>query len=55
MSYRHRSATYRILVDNSAGTGRSVRSVELDGQRLPNETVPLSDDGKTHNVHVQLG
>ena len=55
LSYRHRSATYRILVDNSAGTGRGVRSVELDGQRLPNDTVPLSDDGKTHNVRVQLG
>jgi hypothetical protein len=27
----------------------------LDGQRLPSETVPLSDDFKTHNVHVQLG
>ena len=55
MSYRHRSATYQILVDNSAGTGRGVRSVELDGQRLPSDTVPLSDDGKTHNVRVQLG
>ena len=55
LSYRHRSATYRILVDNSAGTGRGVRWVEMDGQRLPNDTVPLSDDGRTHNVHVQLG
>ena len=55
MSYRHRSATYQIVVDNSAGTGRGVRSVELDGERLPNDTVPLSDDGKTHNVRVQLG
>jgi cellobiose phosphorylase len=55
MSYRHRSATYQIVVDNSAGTGRGVRSVELDGERLPNDTVSLSDDGKTHNVRVQLG
>jgi cellobiose phosphorylase len=42
-------------VDNSSGTGRGVRSVELDGQRLLNDTVPLSDDGITHNVHVELG
>ena len=34
-------------MDNSAGTGRGVRSVELDGQRLPNDAVPLSDDRKT--------
>jgi hypothetical protein len=49
------SAAYRIAVDNSAGTGRGVRSVELDGQPLPNNTVPLSDDGKNHNVSVELG
>jgi len=55
LSYRHGSATYRIAVDNSAGTGGGVRSVELDGQRLPNNTVPLSDDGKNHNVSVELG
>src|SRR5262249_27599583 len=55
LSYRHCSATYRIVVDNSAGTGRGVRLVELDGQPLPNDTVLLSDDGITHNVRVQLG
>ena len=55
LSYRHRSATYRIRVDNAVGTGRGVRSVELDGQRLPTDTVPLSDDGQAHNVRVQLG
>jgi len=55
MSYRQRSATYRIVVDNSAGTGRGVLWVELDGQRLTKDSVPLSDDGKTHNVRVQLG
>jgi len=55
VSYRYRSATYRIVVDNSAGTGRGVRSVELDGQRLPSDAVPLSDDARTHQVRVQLG
>jgi len=55
LSYRYRSATYRILVDNSAGKGRGVRSVELDGQLLPDDIVPLADDSKTHEVRVQLG
>jgi len=55
LTFRHRSTTYRIVVDNSAGTGRGVRSIELDGQPLPNRTVPLSDDGRTHSVRVQLG
>jgi cellobiose phosphorylase len=55
LTYRHRFATYGIVVDNSAGTGRGVRSIELDAQGLPNHMVPLSDDGKTHSVRVQLG
>jgi cellobiose phosphorylase len=55
LKYRHRSATYRILVDNSAGTGRGVRSIKLDGQFLPNDFVPLTDDSKIHEVRVQLG
>jgi cellobiose phosphorylase len=54
LSYRYQSATYQVLVDNSAGTGRGVRSIELDGQTVPNHIVPLSDDG-THKVRVQLG
>jgi cellobiose phosphorylase len=55
LKYRHRSATYRIRVDNSAGTGRGVRSVELDGRLLPNNTVSLEDDSMTHEVFVKLG
>jgi cellobiose phosphorylase len=54
LKYRHRSTTYRILVDNSTGTGRGVRSIELDGQ-LQNDFVPLTDDSKIHDVRVQLG
>ena len=55
LSYRYRSTSYRIQVDNSAGTGRGVRSVELDGQRLPNKTVALENDSMTHEVFVKLG
>jgi cellobiose phosphorylase len=55
LRYRHQSATYRILVDNSAGTGRGVQWIELDGQRLPSDSLPLGDDAKTHDVRVQLG
>jgi cellobiose phosphorylase len=55
LKYRHGSATYRILVDNSAGHGSGVRSVELNGQSLPNGIVPLTDDSKTHEVRVSLG
>jgi cellobiose phosphorylase len=54
LTYRRQAATYRIVVDNSGGTGRGVRWIEVDGQRLPSDTLPLSDDAKTHDVRVQL-
>ena len=54
-TYRYRSATYRVRVDNPAGTGRGVRSVTLDGQPVPGGDGPLRDDGRTHDVRVDLG
>jgi cellobiose phosphorylase len=53
--YRHRSTTYRVRVDNSADTGRGVRSVVVDGQQLPGGAVPLCDDRQHHEVRVELG
>jgi cellobiose phosphorylase len=55
ITYRHGSATYRISVKNSAGDGRGVRSVLMDGQPLADGHVPLSDDSKTHVIQVELG
>jgi cellobiose phosphorylase len=55
LKYRHGTATYRILVDNSSGNGRDVKLVELDGKRLPDGIVPLTDDSKIHEVLVKLG
>ena len=49
------STTYRVRVDNPAGTGRDVRSVALDGRQQPGGAVPLVDDGKHHEVRVELG
>jgi cellobiose phosphorylase len=54
MTYRHGAATYRICVDNSAGTGREVRSVLLDGKPMPDGIVALRDDAATHEVRVEL-
>jgi cellobiose phosphorylase len=55
ITYRHGSATYRVRVDNPAGTGRGVVSVTLDGQPAPGGVVTLRDDGGTHDVRVTLG
>jgi len=53
--YRHGSATYRVRVDNPAGTGRGVASVTLDGQPAAGGAVPLRDDGRGHDIRVTLG
>jgi cellobiose phosphorylase len=55
VAYRHGSATYRIWVDNSAGTGRGLRAVTVDGQPAAGAVVPLRDDGRGHDVRVTLG
>jgi cellobiose phosphorylase len=55
IAYRHGSTKYRIRVDNSAGTGRGVRSVTVDGQPAAGGTVPLRDDGREHDVRMSLG
>ena len=55
ITYRYRSATYRVRVENPAGTGRGVRSVTVDEQPVPGGIVPLRDDGRTHDVRVTLG
>ena len=55
VTYRHRSATYRIRVENAAGTGHGVRSVTVDGQAAEGGAVRLCDDGREHDVRVTLG
>ena len=55
ITYRHRSATYRIVVTNPDGAEHGVRSVALDGQVLDGAGVPLADDGQTHEVVVVMG
>jgi cellobiose phosphorylase len=55
ITYHHGSATYRVWVDNTAGAGRGVRSVTVDGQAAPDGVVSLRDDGRTHDVQIVLG
>ena len=55
IDYRYGSATYRIRFDNSKGIGRGVHSVALDGEPIANGSVPLVEDGRVHDVHVEIG
>ena len=55
VTYRHRSATYHILVDNSAGLGRGIRGVSVDGRKVPDSAIELVDDGIQHTVKITVG
>ena len=54
--YRHGDTVYRIEVENPNGVCRGLSSVSLDGTTLPVEgSVPLTEDGREHRVHIVLG
>ncbi len=53
--YRHRSATYRIHVENPQRVERGVSEVLVDGQNQDGKEVVLVDDGRSHEVRVVLG
>jgi cyclic beta-1,2-glucan synthetase len=54
ISYRYRSATYRIAVDNPRGLETGSTTVQVDGQPQDEPIIPLVDDGRTHEVRVEI-
>ncbi len=54
LTYTHGTTTYRIGFENPRGVNRGVAYVELDGMRLESASVPLRDDGGSHDVRVVL-
>jgi cyclic beta-1,2-glucan synthetase len=49
LTYRHRSATYEIAVENP---GAAASLLEIDGKRIEGMEIALVDDGRTHRVRV---
>src|SRR4029434_9174949 len=57
MRYRYRSTTYEIAVEKSpsgADIGVPEVTLSLDGAPQSGGSVPLSDDGQTHQVRVEI-
>ena len=52
ITYRHRSATYIIDVRNPGAIQARGSLVTVDGASLPDDRIPLVDDGATHRVVV---
>jgi cyclic beta-1,2-glucan synthetase len=55
VDYRHGDAVYAIRVENPSGVCSGVASVRIDGQEMPDERIPLADDGRRHEVLVTMG
>ena len=52
--YRVGETTFQIDVDNPSGVNRGIKHVTLDGQVLPGNAIPLSEDGRQHQVDVLM-
>jgi cellobiose phosphorylase len=50
-----RGARYNIHVSNPQHVTRGVKSITVDGRRLPSAVIPAFADGQTHTVEVVLG
>jgi len=54
MTFRDGTTTYEISVENPRGVNRGVARVMLDGEELAGTRVPLTGDGKRHQMKVVL-
>ena len=54
ITYHHGSATYHVIVENTNGTGRGVRSLTLDGQPGLTGVIALADDAHRHEIRVSI-
>ena len=54
MTYRRGATVYQIVVENPNGLETGAAHVWLDGQEQSGNAVELVEDGKTHEVRVEL-
>ncbi len=55
ITYRYRTTTYRITLENPHGGEGGVTSVTVDGKIREDGTIELVDDGQKHEVKAVLG
>jgi cyclic beta-1,2-glucan synthetase len=54
-TYRFGGTPYLVRVENPDGVNRGVRQIVLNGNSLPDNRIPLIDDGQQHEVRVVMG
>ena len=55
LTYRFGRTPYRVRVENPEGVNRGIRQIMLNGLSLPDNRIPLTDDGRQHEVRVIMG
>jgi cyclic beta-1,2-glucan synthetase len=55
LTYRHRSATYHIQVENPRHIEHGIVEIVVDGHPRDSKDIALADDGQEHEVCVVLG
>jgi cyclic beta-1,2-glucan synthetase len=53
--YRFGNSIYHISLDNSAGVNQGIQKIILDHDTVGDDSIPLIDDGKEHEVRVVMG
>ena len=52
ITYRYRTATYHVVVDNNGECDRGVPILTLDGQAVSTGAIDLANDGQWHEVRL---
>jgi cyclic beta-1,2-glucan synthetase len=58
LTFRYRSSTYEIMIENPLGVCHGALAVKVDGETAAGDQknlIALADDGKTHRVLIVLG
>jgi cyclic beta-1,2-glucan synthetase len=55
LTYRFGASPYLVCVENPDGVNRGVCQAWLDGIRLSESRIPLTDDGRQHQIRVIMG
>jgi cyclic beta-1,2-glucan synthetase len=53
LTYRYGSAVYHIIVENPHGARQGFQCITLDGQPVSGDGIELTDDSRTHEVHIE--
>jgi cyclic beta-1,2-glucan synthetase len=54
INYRFGKSLYHILVKNQGNQKREKNPITMDGQELTDGFIPLSEDGKTHEILISI-